>query len=169
MLEIQVIKVYLHLFYHLLGLLCGAGGMTAIYLYKSAITTDPISGAATLVPSSAHSWLGLGFFGSWMMQCISKLCLRDTKRLHQFLGYVTYTTGLAACALGLQSLQSRDLLLANVSANNGTIILVNRTAAAITPSWVSNQTSISVVLLAVSGIATLAPFKKVRAPNIKRK
>ena len=116
---------------HVMGIVLGTGGMVAI------IYTTPTH------MYSIHSWTGVVFCGSWLLQGITRLT--SYTRLHSFLGKVTYVSGIGACLLGLQEQQTKHLILP-----------LNQTET----TGVSSLTfsCITSVLLVISGLVTLASF-----------
>jgi hypothetical protein len=125
------VTTYLNYGSHIIGIILGSGGMAAI-IY-----------ATPTHMYSIHSWTGIVFCGSWLLQGITRLT-RYTQ-LHSFLGKVTYISGIGACLLGLQEQQMQRMILP-----------VNQThTIAISPLTFSCITS---AVLVVSSLATLASF-----------
>ncbi len=144
----------IHVVFHIIGMLCGIGGLVAILWYKQASTQFTIMGYSFYIPYSTHSWMGIGFLGSWAMQCLGKLCpsiMTDSR--YAFLERTVYVLGLTTCSLGIQHMQTRQL--SDVSyAVNDTFTNVTSVNTQVSTWWFSKP-SLGVVLLAVSGIATL--------------
>lgn len=117
---------------HIIGIILGAGGMAAIVYYTPTHMY------------SIHSWTGIVFCSSWLLQGITRLT--SYTRLHSFFGKVTYISGVGACLLGLQEQQTQRM-----------IIPFNQTETNLGIS-ASTFSCITSVLLVVSSLATLAAF-----------
>jgi hypothetical protein len=151
---------WIHIGSHLLGVLFGIGGMTAILLYKQSAVSIPVSGTTITigdnpfyVPYSPHAWLGAAFMGAWVLQCVGRFIpAYVTPAIHRFCGRVMYISGLGCCALGLQQQQTRQLITTLIPVN---ITNTNTTSTIVAVSnWWFSQPSLGVLLLGAVGIAT---------------
>jgi hypothetical protein len=116
---------------HVIGIILGAGGMAAI-IYSTSTHMYSI-----------HSWTGIVFCGSWLLQGLTRLT--PYNRLHAFFGKVTYISGIGSCLLGLQQQQTQRMILPLNQTE--TIGISSLTFSCITS-----------VVLVVSSLATLASF-----------
>jgi hypothetical protein len=126
------ITTYMTFGSHIMGIILGAGGMVAIVYSTSSHLF------------SVHSWTGIVFCGSLLLQGVTRLT--SYTRLNSFFSKVTYISGVAACMLGLQEQQSQSMILP-----------FNQTETTIGIS-ASTFSCITSVLLVVSSLATLAAF-----------
>lgn len=126
------ITTYITFGSHMMGIILGAGGMVAI-IYSTSIHLY-----------SVHSWTGILFCGSWLLQGLTRLT--SYTRLNSFLSKVTYISGVAACLLGVQEQQAQRMILP-----------FNQTETSIGIS-APTFSCITSVLLIVSSLATLAAF-----------
>ena len=149
-------RKYIHIISQILGVLCGAGGMCAIFLYKNSTVAMPIAGTSFTImnqpyyiPYSPHAWLGLLFMLSWLVQCIGRFFpYYFTVERHRFLGRFTYIIGLVCCCLGLQQQQTRQLMI------NVQLMTQNSTSVMPPSGWWFSQPSLGVLLLGIIGGAT---------------
>ena len=152
-------RKWTHILSQIIGLLCGVGGMTAILWYKNSTVNMPMSGTTFTImddpyyiPYSPHAWLGMTFFGSWLIQVIGRwFPERFTLQHHRFLGRVMYMAGLVCCGLGLQQQQTRQLLTTLQELAHNTTSVATATA---TSHWWFSQPSLGVLLLGITGITT---------------
>ncbi len=117
---------------HIMGIILGSGGIIAIFYSTSTHLY------------SVHSWTGVVFCGSLLLQGITRLT--SYTGLNSFFSKVTYISGVAACLLGVQQQQSQRMILP-----------FNQTDTNIGIS-ASTFSCITSVLLVVSSLATLAAF-----------
>ncbi|KAJ3131440.1 hypothetical protein HK100_006372 [Physocladia obscura] len=100
------VRILVHIALHSIGIVFAMLGLVAIVYYKN------LSGYPLVFPYfhvySPHSWVGIVVLSLWIIQAVSKLA-GAPRKYHAFLGNAIYITGLAACALGLQDMQSSDL------------------------------------------------------------
>lgn len=153
-------RKFVHIATQIMGMILGAGGMTAILWYKNSAVSMPVSGTDfTLlnqefyIPYSPHAWLGLVFLIAWIVQCLGRLRTDYfTLARHRFFGRMMYISGLGCCALGLQQQQTRQLMVVvNAVQQNVTSII----QSSIAPStWWFSQPSLGVLLLGITGATT---------------
>lgn len=148
-------RKYVHVLAQVVGLLTGIGGMVAIIWYKQSSVSMSVQGTtftildnSFYVPYSPHAWMGLAFFGLWVIQCVGRLIPQFQLSYHRFVGRALYLTGLGCCCLGIQQQQTRQLVSALSMITNST-----QTNQIVTNWWFS-QPSLAVLLLAVTGTAT---------------
>jgi hypothetical protein len=153
------VRKWVHIFSQVIGLLCGIGGMTAIILYKKSSVAEAVSGTkfiipvidnSVYIPYSPHAWMGILFFGTWIIQCVGRFFPNQfILSYHRFLGRLLYSSGLLCCCLGIQQQQTRQLVSLITSLNstvsNSTVVQSN---------WWFSQPSLAVALLAITGAAT---------------
>ncbi|KAJ3073929.1 hypothetical protein HDU98_000316 [Podochytrium sp. JEL0797] len=99
-------KTLIHIVLHFAGILLATGALVAIVYYKN-LSGDPLVFPYYHV-YSPHSWVGIVILSLWIIQLATKLA-GAPKKYHVFLGKAIYLAGLAACAMGLQDMQSSDL------------------------------------------------------------
>jgi len=132
------------------GLMCGATGMVVIF-YLSGLNF-----------TSFHACSGIAFFGSWILQMVSRMIgwTRCTTCLEQ----ITYGIGICSTLMGLQyGTFKNSLLISNTTFTNTSLVssnsisFVNATMNTVnTNSWSSwlSQTSVTSIVLLASGITT---------------
>lgn len=121
-----------------MGLITSGAGMVAIY-YNYDVTDW-----FTKHLYSPHAWLGASTILTWCARQMTGLFMPSYTRLNTSLVRASYGMGLVTCMLGFQSKQMSDMMIANTS--NVSNIAPN--------SWLSVQSSLSVVLIAASGVIT---------------
>jgi len=155
-----VLRKGLHIAAQVMGLVLGAGGMTAMLWYKNSTVNIPLGGTdftimdqPYYVPYSPHAWLGLGFLVLWMVQCLGRLFPQYmSPERHRFFGRLLYSTGIACCGLGLQQQQTRQLMMSiHELASNSTSII---TSTLKPTTWWFSQPSLGVLLLSITSAVT---------------
>jgi hypothetical protein len=140
---------FIHVLFHVIGILCGMGGLAAILWYKQATNRYTLMGYSFYIPYSTHSWLGIGFLAGWAMQCLSKLCPSlITASRYAFLERTVYVLGLTTCSLGIQQMQTQQL-------HNVPYLINSTITEPVVSTWWFSKSSLGILLLAVSGITTM--------------
>jgi len=163
---------YVHVMFHLGGILSAMLGIVAIYYYKS-LSPQPIAFPFYSV-YSPHSWLGIAVLILWGLQYTAGVYIYGLgqptpeqkailKQIHGYLGRVIYVAGLATCALGLQDMQSSDLAsstppMSGVSGDDtmGMSVTTGNLTGYYPNSPEAQYSSAATLLLLFTGMATFA-------------
>jgi len=160
------VKKWFHLCLHLCGMGLAIGGLVAIMAYKR-LSPTPVN-FPFFSMYSPHSWVAICFLTLWLLQLIAGFAVylvgkspqvkAATAKYHRFLGLVTYTTGLATCALGFQDMQSSDLgamyLAMNMTGSGSAGMDMSGMDGYLYDSALSDYASACALLLVFLGIAT---------------
>jgi hypothetical protein len=131
----------------IIGITCGVSGMVVIF-YLSGLNF-----------TSFHACSGIAFFGSWLLQIMSRMI--GWTRCATCLEHITYGIGICSTLMGLQyGTFKNNLLIHNntsIIPSNSTVSFINSTVNTVnTNSWSSwlSQTSVTSIVLLASGITT---------------
>ncbi|KAJ3073925.1 hypothetical protein HDU98_000312 [Podochytrium sp. JEL0797] len=147
-------KTLIHIVLHFTGILLATGALVAIVYYKN-LSGDPLVFPFYHV-YSPHSWVGIVILSLWIIQLATKLA-GAPKKYHVFLGKAIYLAGLAACAMGLQDMQSSDLASSSTpdQVANATMSMSGMEMAGYLPnSNLAQYAAGGAIVLLFQGIAT---------------